>query len=573
MRRTVTKIPKEFRAGPLTPLAVNPLFARWLADRSALAGRLTLAVDPADPALERAAGETERLDAGGRRGLAEALVATAEELGAPRESLANAARLAEPRALAVVTGQQPALATGPAYTLYKALQAVRWARELEGRWARPVIPVFWLAGDDHDYGEASGAWVWTADRRGLRVRLATRRGWRKPVAWLPLEADARLAVRTLSEALAPLAHGGRVAALLEESLGASRQMGDWFARQLLALLGRQGLVLLDPMRPELRRLAAPVVERVLRRPEEVLEACRSGEEAVRRLGFEPALRSPEGQLPLFHLDASGARRVLRFSQGSFHERGGAWSGDAGRLLAELEAEPGRFSPSAALRPVVQDRLLPTVAYVAGPGEIAYMSQLAELYAFYGMRPPVLLPRRHVTFAGPEEREWLDGLGLDAERLWQAHDALDALVAEAVPRLRRAVSDWGARRAALERELRASQRFLEQLAGQGVVRQEAGAEAGWVGEWLERLDSRFRERLRQRFRSDFGEARRVAAALFPQGLPQDRHYTVWSWLARQGPEWLEELLEAPLEPLHVLVLETPSAATCGQGRLAAERGEE
>ncbi|MDI3299052.1 MAG: bacillithiol biosynthesis cysteine-adding enzyme BshC [Bacillota bacterium] len=568
MRRTVTEISKEFRAGPLTPLAVNPLFARWLEDPSSLAGRLALALDPDDPVLAEAAGTVQRLFPGDRRLLAESLLATGRALGAPEASLANAGRLADPRSLALVTGQQPALATGPAYTVYKALQAVRWARELEERWHRPVVPVFWLAGDDHDYGEASGTYVWTADRRVMRVRLAPRRGWRSPVAWLPLGADAALAARTLAEALAPLEHGHEVRAILEGTLRASRRMGDWFARQLLALLGPRGLVLCDPMRPELRRLAAPAVEAALRRPAELLDACRQGEEAVRALGFEPPLRSRPGQLPLFHLDAAGARRALRFEGGRFHEWGGGWSGDAGALLAELEAEPERFSPSAALRPVVQDRLLPTVAYVAGPGEIAYLSQLAELYAFYGQRPPVLLPRRHVTVVEREEAAWLERAGIDLEALWRARDGLDELVAEAVPAIRQAATEWRRRRAAVERELEASRRFLETLgAPEATVAATADGGPAWVEGWLERLERRFRSRLRQRFRADFAEARRVAAALFPLGLPQDRVFTLWSWLARQGPDWLEEVARAPLEPLHLVALDPrPEAAGC-----AGERG--
>ncbi|MDI3317301.1 MAG: bacillithiol biosynthesis cysteine-adding enzyme BshC [Bacillota bacterium] len=562
----MTKIPKEFRAGPLSPLAVNPLFGRWLEEPAVLQDRLRLALRPDEPALAEQAAWVGEHFAGDRHRLVEALLATGRELGAPLASMENAARLEDPRALALVTGQQPALAGGPAYTVYKALQAVRWARELELRWRRPVIPVFWLAGEDHDYGEASGTYVWTADRRVMRIRLATRHGWRRPVAWVPLEADAQLAVEALLQALAPLEHAGEVRALLEGSLRSSRLLGDWFARLLLGLLGRRGLVLCDPMRPELRRLAAPAVELLLRRPAEVLQACRQGEEAIRARGLTPALRSHPLQLPLFHLDGDGARRALQYREGSFSERGGAWSGTAAALLDELERAPERFSPSAALRPVVQDRLLPTVAYVAGPGEIAYLSQLAELYAFYGQRPPVFLPRRHVTVVGGEEAEWMERADADVASVWEARSRPEILVARGIPSVRAALSEWEARRQALARALEASQGFLAALEGGEGAAAGPGEDAGsaWTGRWLARLDRRLWSLLRLRHRADFSEARRVATALFPLALPQDRVFAVWSWLARSGTDWLEEVAEAPIEPLHLVAWPLrPEEAACSR----------
>ena len=364
-----------------------------------------------------------------RRRLASALVAYNRRLDAPGPALAQAARLAEPQSLAVVAGQQSGLLGGPLYSLYKAIGAVTVAARLEALLGRPVVPVFWAATEDHDLAEADNAWLMTSTEAWtrLRYRPATPQQGLSVGAVQLQGGIVEMLLAELDELL-PGTGAGREAFKLAAAAGRSaRTLGDWFARFMAQVTGPLGLAVLDPREPEMRSLAAPGVRAVLRNQDCLSSALARGSDAVRALGYEPQLAADPLDAQLFiHPDGpDGPRRALAHG-GDGHPGltirgdGAAPSWSCATLLDRLDSQPEVFSGNVVTRPLFQDTILPTVAYIAGPSEIAYYAMLRGCYQAMGL-PSLIWPRPSYTIIEPVVGRLLSKRGLGRPDLPAALD--------------------------------------------------------------------------------------------------------------------------------------------------------
>lgn len=342
--------------------------------------------------LRAAAGEIAGLEFP-RTDLAEIFASYNRAIGAVEPALENAERVARRDTLIVATGQQPLAAGGPLYVLYKALTAIKLARQAEGALGVRVVPVFWTASEDHDLDEAARASApgRSGELVGFRADLSTWRG--KPLSAVgadPVWHDAaREWIGSLSGA-GGAPEVGRVFAP-REGEGWAR----WFCRALAELLGPEGLVVIEPQ--PLRALAAGVFARVIRQWREVVSligaSCDERAEPEAAASFA-ALGGP----PVF-LERAGFRRRVLERDGKLALRGEDAAFEVEDLARLAEKDPASFSSHAALRPIVQNALMPALAQVVGPGEIAYHE---ELYRFHGSklgagrRMPILWPRMSAT---------------------------------------------------------------------------------------------------------------------------------------------------------------------------------
>jgi len=328
-----------------------------------------------------------------RTDLAELLTSYNRAIGSAGPALENAARVARPDTLIVATGQQPLAAGGPLYVVYKALTAIKLAREAEGALGVPVVPVFWTASEDHDLEEAARASApgRSGELVGFRADLSTWRG--KPLSAVGPDPVWHDAAREWIESLPGAGEAREVGRVFAPREGEG--WARWFSRAIAELLGPEGLVVIEPQ--SLRALAAGVFARAIRKWREVVSligaSCdeRAGPEAA--ASFE-ALGGP----PVF-IEREGFRRRVLERDGKLALRGEDAAFEVDQLARLAEEEPERFSSHAALRPIVQNALMPVVAQVVGPGEIAYHE---ELYRFHrselgaGRRMPILWPRMSAT---------------------------------------------------------------------------------------------------------------------------------------------------------------------------------
>jgi bacillithiol synthase len=329
-------------------------------------------------------------------------------LGAPKASLQNAKRIAHVNSRVVMTGQQAGLLLGPAYTISKAVNAVLLARELDAE-DRPVIPVFWVASQDHDVAEVASTHFLGLDQelRSLELDLPQNRA----ISRIHLQDEwLTQTLAFLNEIPATPEFKTWIVGEVKAAFEASSNFADWFAGILLRLLGNQGLVLFDPMDANLAPLFKAQIKRELSAPLASSQAIETAAKKLEELGFNPQLRRADGSTNLFLEGDDGLRRLLKFDGSQFTADRHYSCSD---LEAILEQDPARITPAAGLRPTLQDAVLPNAINVLGPGELAYHLELNGVYELHGVKQPLLHPRMTITMLEPPIQRILAKYGLSA----------------------------------------------------------------------------------------------------------------------------------------------------------------
>ncbi len=485
-------------------------------------------------ALETAQAET-RPDID-RVALADALRAYHRDLGTLTPTVeAHLTRLAHPASRVVVTGQQAGALTGPAYSVHKGADAALLARQLDTEDA-PVAAVYWIASQDHDAAEVAGTSLLDAGERLHRLTLDVPEG--VPVGRVPWRPEWTAQVHALLDAFdAPAEHVAAVRARFDRAAQVGGSYADVFARLIHGLLGGAGLLVLDPMHPALARLMAPTLARELNDP---LASSRAIEAAAARMiadGFEPQLRRPDGATNLFIEEDDGQRRLLRVDGQTFVTATRRYT--RAELLALLDTDPTRLTPAAGLRPAVQDALLPTLAFVVGPGEIAYGAQLRDVYPLHGLRQPLLWPRLSVTWREPNVTRLLGRLHATAAQV-QADP--DGVLGRALAAERHAGAVTADRLDALTASLDAITAEIADLDPTLV-----GAAERTRTRTVARVAhlQRLAERALARAENDrSGQLTRLKAHLLPNGTPQEREMNFLTYLLKHGDTPLKQLLNLP-----------------------------
>jgi len=427
--------------------------------------------------------------------------------------------LARPGTLAVVTGQQVGLFSGPAYTIYKALTAVRLAAQLSEQ-GIPAVPMFWLATEDHDVAEVSHAFVFGPDHRPIQLSVSADGAPERPVGAIPIAAPP---VDRLREALAGFPHGEEVA----EMAGAAYPAGATFGRAFRALLERllagRGLLFVDPLDESVRRLAAPLLQEAVRQDESLHAKLIERGKALEAAGYHAQVHVEAKTSLVFLLDGE-RRATLRRQNGEYAAKEKKYS------AAELIDRAEQLSPNALLRPVVQDYVLPTVAYVGGPAELAYMAQSQVLYRELLSRMPVMVSRSGFTLLDARTAKLMERYGLTVPGFFRGEDGVrDAVAQKLVPpaltqefsEVRRTVSHSVER---LRDDLAAFDATLAAAANKSLAK---------ITYQLSKMERKAaRETLNRNQRAD-ADTSYMSGLIFPDKHLQERYYSILPFLAQHG----------------------------------------
>jgi bacillithiol biosynthesis cysteine-adding enzyme BshC len=368
-----------------------------------------------------------------RRELARILRRQNESFGNHAAALAHIDVIERDDAVVVATGQQVGLFGGPLYTVYKAFAAIRLAAELRAS-GIPAAPVFWMDTEDHDLAEVSrhsrirpdGA-PEPADARPILFPDA-HDGGARPVGDVRFPDAIQRVVAELFTTLPAARTAAETRDRVEAAYRAGATFTGAFARLLAGLLGPAGLVLFDPHDAETKPLLAPVFRTAIERADEVYASLAARREALTAAGFHAQVHVPEGSTVLF-LSADGERRALTRDEGGFSLKGSPRRWSTAELVALAGSAPERFSPNVLLRPIVQDSLFPTAAYVAGPAEVAYFAQVHALYPIFGRPMPVIWPRASFTLIDADAWAEMESSGLEFEDcLAGKHHLVERLIA-------------------------------------------------------------------------------------------------------------------------------------------------
>ena len=335
--------------------------------------------------------------------------------------------------VAVVTGQQVGLFSGPLYTIYKALTAVRLAADLERR-GIPAVPVFWMDSEDHDLAEVTKVALFGRDGTPRRIDGreilfgAASEDNARPVGDIVLTDATDRLLELFHDSLPETLFRAEVAARLRAAYRPGATFALAFGRWLADLFRERGLVLFDPHDPASKPLLGPLFEQAVIQAETIQDALVERNRRLESSGFHAQVHVLEGSTVLF-LESDGQRRAVARQGDGFALKGSSLAFSRAELARLAASSPERFSPNVLLRPIAQDSLLPTAAYIAGPSEIAYFAQIHALYPIFGRPMPVIWPRASFTLLPPEIAAELDRYGLGLEDCFAGkHRLVEKLIA-------------------------------------------------------------------------------------------------------------------------------------------------
>ena len=490
---------------------------------------------PDDLSAYRLAAEAvqQRFDREGRAAAARALRPTSERA---RERLD---RFVEEGGIMVTTGQQAGLLTGPLYTIYKALTAVRLAERLEQELGLLVIPVFWTASEDHDWAEVNHTFLSVSGDGTRRVDLVDPPPPATPMSHAPLGEGVRNIIDQASDILGGEGDNQLLIQWIQDAYTASASVAGSFASLLEPMLAPFDVCMTDAAHPAVKEASRGVMLHALREAErhEVLLSQRTT--ALEAAGYHGQVAVLPGGANVFRRGSEGRERLYR-------DAGGFRGAESGEVLTreevetELAADPSRYSPNVFLRPVVESAVFPTVAYVGGPGEINYFAQLGVLFPEFGMRAPIVYPRASLLLVELPIQRLLGKLALEPEALEQPrHELVEQLAQGSFPdSLRETLTT-------LDRQI--ADGYRELIEGAVAIDPTLeGALARLRNEALARIgdsERKITQHIKRREGVRIGQLDRLLDNLRPDGKPQDRVLNVIPYLARHGLSLLQRMYEA------------------------------
>ena len=428
-------------------------------------------------------------------------------------------RLAQGEVLVVTTGQQPGLFTGPLYTIYKALSAIALARRLErasSGGGAPVVPVFWVAGDDHDFAEGNHTWFLDSAGDLTEIVLRERPGDAplRPLAREPCGPEIHAALERLRAGTPDSEFKADVLRWLGEAYDPEASLADAFAAALNALLAPRGLAVLRAHDRGAKESAAPWLLQHL------------------------AVTLADGYSPVL-VEASQGRDRLRPEGEAFVTRRSEERFTRAELEHIAREAPERLSPNVLLRPVIEAALLPTVAYAAGPAELGYLADAAPLYGALdgGIERQTPVPRWSGVIVEARVEKLMERHGLGLEAFDGRPGELEArLVRESLP------PDAEGSFAELRREIEARYARLAEVVAHVDPTLERSVQsarnAALAG--TQEIEKKLVASLKRENETLIRRIVRARAAVYPRGQPQERVLTLASFLIRYGPGLLDAL---------------------------------
>jgi bacillithiol biosynthesis cysteine-adding enzyme BshC len=527
---------------------MRPLTGEYAFNFSSIAG--LYAGDPRSPDAWRETAARVRAQRRKRTEIAQCLAVQQARRGAPTAARDAAALLTDQQSVAIVTGQQAGAFGGPLFTLLKAISALQLARQASTMLGTPAIAVFWVDAEDHDWDEIASSTVLDAQYQPRTITLAPPEGaGERPIADLRLDERVLEAIRALGETLPRTGFTDWVLDTIRGAYRPGAGMAEAFATWLESLLGPHGLIVFDASDPDAKPLAAHVFKTEIASPGQTGALAARAGDTLTALGHSPQVIPQADSVALFHINRErtpikrdGTRYVV-----------GDHTYSVAELAEDVERQPQHFSPNVLLRPIVQDSLFPTVCYVAGPSELAYLGQLREVYQHFAVPMPLIHPRATATLVDSATCRFLSKYDVSfADLQPQDESALNRLLESQLP-----PSVESAIKEADDAVSRTMQRVMQvipavdpTLAGAakntlGKMEHEIRALHGKVIQAVKRRD----ETLRRQFT-------RAQAQSFPQGHPQERILAIAFFLNLYGPALIDRLMqELPVDfgSHHVLTI--------------------
>ena len=437
-------------------------------------------------------------------------------------------KISKKGAVAVVTGQQLGFLGGPLHTLYKVLTAVKYAAFLEEETGVTTVPIFWLQSEDHDFEEISEAVLFSQEEKLNKFKIDKDNAGDSVGLLEITEQDRKTALDALSSL--PV-QDSKVKELLNKAYEPGISFSESYKRMIHGVLSSLGLLIFDPLRVDIKEQMKEFIVTSFVRANTISELLYDRSKDLEGKGYESQVRIRE-KSPLFFLQTEGRRTRLS------ENKNGDWeSGDLKitkeELLKLIDESPEKFTTSALIRPIFQDRLLPTAAYITGPSEFKYWTQITPLYPFLNAEMPLLVPRARFYILEKTYKRLMDKLNLDYTDIATGLDTfLEKRVAEAgfVNPFDILIKDVEAR---IEQDREAI------LLADGALKPLVDKTIKSVGNNLGKLQNKYQNALKRKDTDGSSQFIRLSSRLFPEGKNQEAFISFVYYLNKYGFNFLDQ----------------------------------
>jgi bacillithiol synthase len=465
-----------------------------------------------------------------------------EAFGAGATSFARIAELEKPDSVAILTGQQVGIFGGPLYTIYKAITAIKLADELRTR-GIPAVPIFWMDTEDHDLEEVSHCTVFdginalTIDYRNILFGDLVKSA--SSVGSIIFSEKIREAIEDFFSHLPDAEWNSAVRMQIESAYKPGSSFGNSFAVLLSRMFEGSGLILFDPQDSETKPYISLLFQKALREATAIHASLVQRNLELETAGFHSQVSILEGSTVLF-LSVNGQRRALEKRQSGFGLKGGEQTFSLDELLESAVQNPELFSSNVLLRPIIQDHLFPTVAYVGGSSEIAYFAQIEILYSLFNRPMPVIWPRNSFTLIESGIGSTMERFGINVQDFFEGKQ----LVTESTIR-NSGFSKAVARVEALQKNL---EQVFEDMrpeveATEPTLAQALDTARKKIEHNVQLLKSRIVRLETARNSSLPDEIDSMINSCYPNRNLQEREFSIHLFLARHGPSLLDSIRQS------------------------------
>lgn len=491
-----------------------------------------------------------------RNELVSLLTETNKHWGADESTLQQIERLKYDDAVVVVGGQQAGLFTGPLYTVHKIISIIKFAKQQEEKLNVPVIPLFWIAGEDHDYDEINH--IYTISNNDLNKRKIQQEEWIKR-SISDIELDKELLELWIKQVLNDLIETEHTKSLVTKILHQAEKsvtFVDFFARIVFELFRDEGIVLLDSANEQLRQLESEWFEKLIKQQAQITQAVYNTAQQIHQSGYSVQVDVERNDGNLFYHDEQNERILLVRENSNWIGKNNEVLFTTEELLAIAKNEPHRLSNNVITRPLMQEAMLPTLAFIAGDGEISYWALLKDAFKEFDEKftmPPVI-PRLSITLINERIDKLLNERSLDEDYIVNNGCKmlkLNWLSTQKNPPVNLIFEEAKANVAEIHKPLQE----LAQSIGPDLLG-EAERNLRNILEELSYLEHKTLQHIKRKYSFELDQFQEINLALRPKNSLQERVLNVFSFLNECGESFIKELIELDLsftEDHHLIYL--------------------
>lgn len=476
-----------------------------------------------------------------RTTLVDALIRCNEQWGASKQAMVKVNKLKDPKSVVVIGGQQAGLLTGPLYTLNKVISIITYAKQQEKKLGVPVVPVFWIAGEDHDYDEINHAYYLQQQqlvKHTIKQQLYQKQSLTNIEMDKPIVADwYKQIIQSLQETM----NTKHIHQMVNDCFEKSTTYVDFFARMIHQLFKEEGIVLIDSGDEMIRQLESRMFEKLIIHQQPIATGVYETKQQLQREGYSIDLEVDEEDAHLFYHDKQHERILLKREQGKWLGKNNEVQLTTEEMLTIAKETPERLSNNVVTRPLMQEYLFPVLAFIAGDGEIAYWATLKRAFHALHMKMPPIIPRLSFTFVTAKMEKQLSNRSLTIEHVieqgtkairdsWLAHQSkptIQEIIEEARQQMEKAhepIQRW-------------ADEFRSDMAGI------AKKNLQLINHHLSYVEERMERALQEKYTAEWNEFLLLEQYFYPnQGL-QERVWNPLPLLNEYGLEWIKQVGEA------------------------------